>query len=137
MSRHYLLDTNIISRAARDPRGRLASRMLETGEERLFTSVIVLAEIRYGLARNPEARARAQIEELVAALDVRDLPYAAAQHYGRVRHALERQGRPIGGNDYWIAAHALSDDAILVSNNVREFARVPGLSLVDWVGNAS
>jgi tRNA(fMet)-specific endonuclease VapC len=133
VTRTYLLDTNIISDVARNPKGRAAWRMLEVGEDRIFVSVIVLAEIRYGLERNPLARAAAQIEQLIDGLDIRDLPYKSARHYAKIRHALERQGRQIGANDYWIAAHAMAEDAVLVSNNMREFARVPNLHVENWL----
>lgn len=137
MSRIYLLDTNIVSEAARDPRGQIAFRMLQTGESRLFTSVIVLAELQYGLRRNPQTRMKKQIEELIATLDIRDLPYEAAGHYAEIRHVLESRGQPIGRNDYWIAAHARAEDAVLVSNNSREFERIPGLDVDNWVTSPS
>jgi tRNA(fMet)-specific endonuclease VapC len=128
----YLLDTDVISEAARNPGGQVASRIRRIAREQLFTSVIVLAEIRYGFHKNPVARARSQIERLIDALDVQELPCSAADHYARIRHGLTVEGRQIGGNDYWIAAHALAEDAVLVSNNMREFARVQNLRVEDW-----
>ena len=133
MSRTYLLDTNIISDAARNPNGNTALRMMRVGQDRLFTSVIVLAELKYGLERNPLTGARVQIELLIKSLDVRELPLEAARHYGKLRCELERRGKPVGANDYWIAAHALAEDAVLVSNNLREFERVTGLHLENWL----
>jgi tRNA(fMet)-specific endonuclease VapC len=61
------------------------------------------------------------------------LPDRAAAHYGRIRAGLERSGTPIGANDLWIAAHALTEDIILVSNNTSEFSRIPALRLENWV----
>ncbi len=133
MSRTYLLDTNIISDAARNPDGNTARRMVRVGQDRLFISVIVLAELRFGLECNPEVKARAQIERLIGWLDIREFPFEAARHYGKLRCDLERQGKPIGANDYWIAAHALAEDAVLVSGNMREFARVPDLHVENWL----
>ena len=136
MSRTYLLDTNMISESARNPNGGTALRMMKVGQDNLFTSVIVLAELRYGIERNPLTGARAQIELLVQSLDVRELPLQAARHYGKLRSDLERQGKPIGANDYWIAAHALAEDAVLVTRNMREFERVTGLRLENWLDQA-
>ncbi len=108
--------------------------MMKAGQDRLFTSVIVLAELRFGLELNPMTSARAQIEILIAWLDFRELPLEAARHYGKLRCVLERQGKPIGAHDYWIAAHALAEDAVLVSGNMREFERVAGLHVENWLG---
>jgi tRNA(fMet)-specific endonuclease VapC len=61
------------------------------------------------------------------------MPLEAGTRYGEIRAELERRGRPIGANDTWIAAHALAEDLTLVTNNMREFARVPGLRLENWM----
>lgn len=133
MTAPYLLDTNILSDIARNPEGTAADRLRRYEPDAVFTSVIVLAEINYGLARNPLTRARRQILALLDGIEVRDLPQSAAYHYATMRSELERLGSPVGANDYWIAAHAMAEDAILVSNNLREFTRVAGLKLENWV----
>jgi len=133
VSRHFLLDTNIISAAARDPHGRIGLRMREIGQDRLFTSPIVAGELRLGLLNNPQTRVRAQVEELLHTVDIRPLPEAAARYYAQVRHELELRGQPIGGNDLWIAAHALAEDAVIVTDNVREFSRIEGLVCQNWL----
>lgn len=71
--------------------------------------------------------------QLISILPVTPLPTEAGNHYGRIRSTLERAGTPIGNNDLWIAAHALAENLILVTNNEREFARIDGLRLENWV----
>jgi tRNA(fMet)-specific endonuclease VapC len=73
------------------------------------------------------------LEELTSLLSVRALPVEAAEEYGKLRAHLEDSGRPTGGNDLWIAAHANTENLVLVTNNVREFERVPGLKVQNWV----
>ena len=73
------------------------------------------------------------LEQFSRIVSVLPLSAAAGRHYGLVRAALERAGTPIGNNDLWIAAHALALGVPLVSNNLREFERVPGLKLENWV----
>ena len=70
---------------------------------------------------------------VVAGLAVPPLDAATSSHYARIRAGLERQGTPIGGNDLWIAAQALALGAVLVTDNVREFSRVPGLTVENWL----
>ena len=100
-------------------------------------SIISAGELRYGLSRLRPSRRAAQLalqlDALLTAVSVLALPPEAAQHYGTTRSQLEAVGTPIGGNDLWIAAHALSQDLTLVTNNTRDFERVPGLKLVNWV----
>ncbi len=73
------------------------------------------------------------IRRLTELISVLSLPESAAHHCGKVRAALEQAGRSIGANDLWIAAHALSAGLVLVTNNNREFQRVPGLAVENWV----
>jgi tRNA(fMet)-specific endonuclease VapC len=129
----YLLDTNIISDLVRHPQGRIAARISEVGEGAVATSIIVAAELRFGAAKRGSSRLSAQLEAILAALPVLPLEPPVDQAYGGLRAALERQGTPIGANDMLIAAHALALDHILVSDNQREFARVEGLRLVNWL----
>ena len=97
-------------------------------------SAISLAELMYGAEKSSDvARNLAVIEDFCSRLEV--LPYAskAAQHYGNIRAALQKTGQPIGSNDMHIAAHARSEGLVLVSNNLREFERVPGLLSENWL----
>ena len=133
----YLLDTNIISYFLRGACPALNQRILDSTPDELATSIISAGELRYGLSRLPPSRRATelahQLEGLLSAITVLALPPEAAQHYGRARSQLEAAGTPIGGNDLWIAAHALSQDLTLVTNNTREFERVAGLKLENWV----
>jgi len=129
----YLLDTNIVIYVLkRRPKEVLA--MFNANASRMAISSITLSELFYGAEKslNTDKNLEA-VEEFVSHLDV--LPYdaKASQHYGQIKAALEKKGQIIGENDTHIAAHATSHGLILVSNNVREFKRVPNLVLENWV----
>lgn len=102
----------------------------------MFISVIVLTEIRFERESNLVTAIRTQIELLVKSLETRKLPMETAYHYGKLRCDLERRGKPMGTNDYRIAAHALAENAVLVSRHTREFERVTGLHIENWLGSA-
>jgi tRNA(fMet)-specific endonuclease VapC len=129
----YLLDTNTLSALMHAPQGRLAQRIARAGEANVFTSVVVAAELRFGAMRKRSRRLGAELDGILAELQAKPLEAAAALPYGRLRAALEAAGTPIGANDMFIAAHALSLDATLVTDNEREFARVEGLRLENWL----
>jgi tRNA(fMet)-specific endonuclease VapC len=132
----YLLDTNIVSYFLRGASPALNQRILNSAPDEITISIISAGELRYGLSRLLPSRRAAQLahqlDGLLTAVAVLALPTEAAQHYGAARSKLEAAGTPIGGNDLWIAAHALSQDLTLVTNNTREFERVPGLKLENW-----
>ena len=94
---------------------------------------VVAAELAYGVAKSGSARNRQALEMFLAPLAILPFDEAAVWVYGDLRAELERKGAPIGALDTMIAAHALSQQSTLVTNNTREFARVPGLALEDWV----
>lgn len=129
----YLLDTNILSDLIRHPDGVIATQIAWVGEQAIATSIIVACELRYGAERRGSDRLTARVEELLALVPVLPFKDDADSHYGRVRADLERQGTPIGANDMLIAAHALALGATLVTDNVREFERVAGLALENWL----
>ena len=129
----YLLDTIIVIYVIK----RRPLQALDTFNQhagRMAISAITLAELMHGVekSRNPPANL-AVVEDFCSRLDV--LPYGAkaAQHYGSIRAALELRGQPIGVNDLHIAAHARSEGLTLVTNNLREFERVPALQMENWV----
>lgn len=128
----YLLDTGIVSAIAGDPFGPIAARVTRRGVDRMCTSVIVAAELRFGAAKKGSIRLLRQIETALGDLDVQPFAVPADQCYADLRAELGRKGRPIGANDMLIAAHALALDCILVTGNAREFARVKGLRVEDW-----
>ena len=129
----YLLDTNIvIDVLKRRPVEVLA--VFNTNASRMAISSITLSELMYGAEKSLNVNRNLEaIEEFVSHLDV--LPYdaKASQHYGQIKATLERKGEIIGENDIHIAAHAISQGLILVSNNLKEFNRVPNLALENWV----
>lgn len=129
----YLLDTNVISDLVRNPQGRVAERIRKVGEAQVCTSIIVAAELRCGAAKKGSSRLTSQLEAVLAALEVLPFEAPADVHYGSLRFLLERAGKPIGANDLLIAAHALAFGHTIVTDNEREFARVRGLRLENWL----
>jgi len=129
----YLLDTNVCIDylTARYP--PVIGRLQRVSPEDLCVSSIAAAELRYGADKsgNP-SRNHARLDVLFAEMRCLEFDLAAAAAYGALRARLERDGRPIGAHDMLIAAHALSAGLVLVTDNVREFARVRGLTLENW-----
>lgn len=130
----YLLDTCIISAVMRQPDGPAAERLRGmTEEDEVFTSYVVLAELEAGLVKKPSKPRRENLERILDKLPVLPLDWAVLPFYAAARAELEGLGRVIGGNDFWIAAHAMALDAVLVTDNVREFSRISGLKLENWL----
>ena len=97
-------------------------------------SVVVLGELERGVVRSRRrAFNRQRLNEFLAAVAIIDLDAAAARRYAALRTYLEARGQSVGPNDFWIAAHALARGATLVTNNLAEFRRVPGLSAETWM----
>ena len=134
-----MLDTNIISDMMRNAQGPAARRVIEITADNplaLFrTSVIVDCELRYGLARKPQARLLAAYERTMAILMVLPLEPDAAAIYALLRQRLTASGIGLDANDTLIAAHALTVNATLVSADAA-FARVPGLQVENWLSEA-
>ena len=128
----YLLDTNIVSDLVHEPQGAIARRIARVGENAVCTSIVVACELRYGAAKKGSPRLSAQVESILEALAVLPLEPGADRHYGEIRSHLERSGRPIGGNDLLIAAHARAAGLRLITRNAGEFTRVPGLAVTSW-----
>jgi len=129
----YLLDTNILSDIIRNPFGQAAQRVEAVGASAICTSIIVAAELRYGCAKKGSARLQARVEALLQTIAVLGLDIPADTQYGSIRAVLEAAGLPIGGNDLLIAAHAAALGLTLVTDNTREFSRVPGLVVENWL----
>lgn len=127
-----MLDTNIVSAIVRDPRGKALERLIEVGEENVCISIITHGEIWYGVKKDGSEELAKKVSNVTRRLYVASLTLPTDQRYADIRLAL-RQGRNIGPNDLWIAAHALALDAVLVTNNEREFSRVPGLKVENWL----
>ncbi len=128
-----MLDTNILSDAIRNPFGIASMHMERVSEDAMCVSAIVASEMRYGIKKKGSARLSDLVENTLARIAI--IPYddAASQSYSVIRNALERQGQSIGWADLFIAAHAYSLGLIMVTNNVREFSRVEGLKIEDWL----
>jgi len=130
----YLLDTNICIYIAKGQSLAVRHRFEAHTLQELAMSAITVGELRFGAEKSQvRERALATIAQLVQMIQPCALPLAAAEHYGLVRATLQRQGLPIGSNDLWLAAHALAEGWTLVTNNTREFSRVPGLRVENWV----
>ena len=129
----YLLDTNIVSDLVRHPQGKVTEHIRRVGEAQVCTSIIVAAELRYGAAKKRSPRLSAQLEAVLAALEV--LPFAtpADVAYGLLRTRLERAGKPIGANDLLIAAQAIALRYTIVTDNEKELARVENLPRENWL----
>ena len=127
----YLPDTNALSRHIRGHDVELSAKFVaEFGYLRL--SSIVLAEMEFGSAKSGLARHRARLDSLLATIPIETFTHRDAEHYGRLRATLQRRGEMIGPLDALIAAQALRLGATIVTHNLREFARVPGLKCEDW-----
>ncbi|MBL1353545.1 MAG: PIN domain-containing protein [Zetaproteobacteria bacterium] len=130
----YMLDTNIcVCLIKHNPiQVRAKFEKLQSGD--VLLSSIVLAELSYGISKSQyKERNLAALEMFLMPLEVMPFDEHATGIYGEIRADLERSGQVIGGNDLLIAAHALALNATLVSNNLKEFARVPDLKLENWV----
>jgi tRNA(fMet)-specific endonuclease VapC len=135
MSVCYLLDTNICIYIAKHNPPAVREQFARHVASELAMSVITLGELRFGAEKShSRERATAVIQQLEALISPRALPEAAGEHYGQIRAVLQREGRVIGNNDLWLAAHARAEGWILVTNNTREFERVPGLQVENWAG---
>ncbi|WP_088141596.1 type II toxin-antitoxin system VapC family toxin [Achromobacter xylosoxidans] len=129
----YLLDTNIISALLRDPGGRAARHVARVGHRKICTSIIVSAELRYGCAEKGSAKLLAKVESLLAVIPVLPFDVAADAKYGGIRADLEAAGQTIGANDLLIGAHAHALGLTLVTGNMREFERIRGLAMENWL----
>ena len=129
----YLLDTNIVIYVMK----RRPIEVLETFNQnasRMAISAITLSELHHGAEKSERVAQNLEvIEDFASRLEV--LPYTekASQHYGSIRSVLEKSGQVIGVNDLHIASHARSEGLVLVTNNVREFERIPALAVENWV----
>jgi tRNA(fMet)-specific endonuclease VapC len=132
----FLLDTNIISDLIRNAEGVVAAKIAQLASQQrlnLCTSILVAAELRFGAAKKNAPRLFRLVEEILGQIEVLPFQPDADLHYARIRVKLESAGESIGANDLFIAAHALASDCILVTDNLREFSRVPGLRVENWL----
>lgn len=133
----YLLDTNMVSDLVRHPAGPVMQHIAQLGAEQVCISIVVACEARFGAAKSGSQRLARQLELVLGQLESLPLESPVEEHYADIRNALERAGTPIGPNDLLIASHARALGLTLVTENVREFSRVPGLAVENWLGGIS
>ncbi len=134
MTIRYLLDTNICIYIAKNNPAAVRSRFEQHSANAIAMSVVTLGELRHGAEKSQmREKSLATLQRLERLIQVMPLTDAVGHHYGQIRGGLERAGLTIGNNDLWIAAHALAQGWVLVTNNEREFQRVNGLSVENWV----
>lgn len=131
----WMLDTNTCSFVIRQRPLAVKERFDQVGHDKIAISAIVLAELQFGAALHPTLGTAIlnDIEDFCQRLRVLAWTEAAARCYGQLRAQLQRAGTPIGNMDLLIAAHAVAENAVLVTNNGREFKRVQGLRSEDWL----
>ncbi|SNX29089.1 tRNA(fMet)-specific endonuclease VapC [Polynucleobacter meluiroseus] len=125
-------DTNICSYVLRKHPQNMLERFAKLDRDEVWLSAIVAAELRFGVAKLAVPKFSGVVESWLAGFEIRPWPVKAAHHYAQTRNQLERIGRPIGGMDLMIAAHVQSEDSILITNNAKEFLRVPDLIVEEW-----
>jgi len=129
----YLLDTNIVIYTMKN-RPQQVKRCFQKHEGEMCISAVTLGELVFGAEHSQQVeRNLKDIEALIARLEVLPLDSKAAYHFGQIRAALYTIGQPIGPYDMLIAGHARASGLILVTNNINEFERVPGLLLENWI----
>ena len=130
----YMLDTNIIAYAKNNRPESVLQRFMEHRPEDMCISAITMAELEFGICKSSKpAQNRLALMMFLSEIQVVPFDGKAAQEYGLIRSELTARGTPIGANDLLIAAHARSLGLTLITNNGREFERVPGLTVENWV----
>lgn len=133
MKTRYMLDTDICIYISRSRPSVVKERFERLKPGQVIMSVITYGELYYGASKsNQREEALAELSKTVRDIPVEDLTPTASQAYGEIRATLEKQGRTIGNNDLWIAAHAMALDVTLATNNEHKFLRVTGLSVENW-----
>lgn len=136
MTVRYLLDTNICIYIAKKRPVEVHQRLSTLCVGDIGMSLITFGELRFGAQKSQhQAIALEKLNQLVQYIPVIMPTKATAEQYAIIRSFLEKSGQPIGNNDLWIAAHALSLATILVTNNLKEFIKVPGLAIENWVAS--
>lgn len=130
----YLLDTHICIYIKNHRPAEVLARFSKLPPGKVAMSVITYGELCFGAERSSKPKeSRHILEQLIALIPVLPLDETVSAHYGKIRHHLQASGKSIGNNDLWIAAHALASKLIMITNNVTEFERVPGLRVENWV----
>ena len=135
MQTQYLLDTNICIYIIKyQPEIVRQHFEKHLPNRNILISVITLGELRFGAEKSQhKEKALKVIDELTSMIQVVELDETVAEHYAQIRHDLSAKGKIIGSNDLWLAAHARANDWVMVTNNEKEFVRVDGLRVENWV----
>jgi len=136
MSARYALDTDTCIHALKGRHPALVAKIDRIRTGRIVVCSVVIGELRYGIARSRRpADGTSRLDALLSVVRSVALDDSTAVAYGAIRADLECKGTTLGNNDLWIAAHARASGLILVTHNIREFSRVPGLKIEDWVAD--
>lgn len=134
MALTYLLDTNICIYIAKHKPIHVLHKFEELKVGEVGMSIVTYGELLFGVQKSHHpTKAGRLLEELISLIPPLPMPIQTAKFYGNIRSKLEKKGTPIGNNDLWIAAHALALDLTVVTNNLKEFSRVPNLNVENWV----
>ncbi|MDR1187413.1 MAG: PIN domain-containing protein [Bifidobacteriaceae bacterium] len=128
----FMLDTTAVSQALRNPQGAVAARFGETLPGQVVTSAIAVGELRHIVAKAGARALEVRLDQFLDYVPIMSVGASVAATYGSVRAQLAEKGSLIGANDLCIAAHALDLGVAVVTDNTREFARVPGLMVENW-----
>jgi tRNA(fMet)-specific endonuclease VapC len=129
----YLLDTNVLSEMMKNPQGVVARKIAEVGENSVCTSLLAVAEVRYGIEKSGSKRLAFALSAILRFLKAEAWDTPAELRYASLRVLIEKAGRPSGQLDMLLAAHALALGAVFVTANERHFTQVPGLKVENWL----
>ena len=129
----YMLDTNICIYIIKKKPIQVFEKLISLNPGQVGISSITLAELQYGVAKSTNSKSNSEaLEKFLVPLEILEFDSLAAVEYGRIRTNLEKNGTPIGPMDLLIAANAIAENLVLVTNNEREFERVEGLKIENW-----
>jgi len=130
----YLLDTNICIYIAKKRPLSVSNKLEKRKLGEVAMSIITYGELLFGAEKSQQTKKTKEIlEELMTLIPPVEMDIEACKHYAHIRALLEKQRKPIGNNDLWIASHALALNVTLVTNNAKEFLRIPHLKVENWV----
>ncbi len=128
----YLLDTNICSAFIREDE-QVINKLSSIDDHLLLINWVIAGELRFGAMKKGSDKLTTRVSQILDTFDIIMPNATIIESYARVRHQLSSEGRIIGSNDLWIASHAIADDLIVVTHNVKEFSRVDGLKIENWL----
>ena len=133
MTHRYMLDSNICIYAINNHPTKVKAKLISIGEGQCAISSIVASELAFGVVKSGRSNNKANLTRFLSLFDIVPFDDNSMWHYANLRHDLQTKGTVIGALDMLIAAHALALNATLVTNNVKEFDRVPNLRVENWI----